>query len=144
MDRVREALKGQRRRSPSYEPLTAESNRHDDNQSDRSYELPGDFSRLNYGIFILLGAAMLWAWYSQDFHEVAMLANTWAQERLPRCFPVFPATFLVLTLPVNAFPGLHHIYLDHHDRSFHDSFGPPPTLSVVPSTYHSLPLPDLR
>ena len=65
------------------------------------------------------------------------------QERLPGCFPIFPATFLVLTLPADAFPGLHYIYIDHHDRSFHDSFGPPPTLGILPSAYHSLTLPDL-
>ncbi|KAL8879432.1 MAG: hypothetical protein Q9198_002949 [Flavoplaca austrocitrina] len=88
MDRVREALKGQRRRSPSYEPLNAEANGHDGNESSRSSEQIGRFSRLNYGIFILLGAAMLWAW------NVFLAAFPYFQQRFwfsPYLLTHFPA-----------------------------------------------------
>ncbi len=62
MDRVRKALKGQRPRSPSYEPLNAEANGLDGDESGPAYAHPAHSSWLNYAIFLLLGVSMLWAW----------------------------------------------------------------------------------
>lgn len=54
MERVRRLITD----PPAYEPLedSAEDGDHDDSQR------PSRFSRLEYGIFFLLGMAMLWAW----------------------------------------------------------------------------------
>ena len=58
MERFREAIK-QRRSSPSYEPL-------DDGTDGEQHSKNGTrFSWLEYGIFLLLGISMLWAWYAK-------------------------------------------------------------------------------
>lgn len=63
MDRIRNALKPKQ----AYEPLLAQDDQ--DDEGGTEYEDEGDaveelpFSWVEYSIFLLLGVAMLWAWY---------------------------------------------------------------------------------
>jgi equilibrative nucleoside transporter 1/2/3 len=69
LDRARELLGGGRRRTsngPSeYEPLTASDDEFNALESSAILENTAEpvFSPVEYGIFALLGVAMLWAWY---------------------------------------------------------------------------------
>lgn len=58
MDRIRRLFE----RKPSYEPLANGSRDSGDNEPTRRMK-DDDFSWLEYTIFLLLGIAMLWAWY---------------------------------------------------------------------------------
>ncbi|KAI4103629.1 MAG: hypothetical protein LQ339_004158 [Xanthoria mediterranea] len=88
MDRVRKALKGQRPRSPSYEPLNEEANGLDGDESGPAYAHPSHSSWLNYAIFLLLGVSMLWAW------NMFLAASPYFQKRFsssPYLLTHFPA-----------------------------------------------------
>ncbi|KAL8637900.1 MAG: hypothetical protein Q9228_004887, partial [Teloschistes exilis] len=61
MDKVRQALQGRRRVSPSYEPLNADAHGHHDDELDDTDSHRPASSWVEYGIFLLLGVAMLWA-----------------------------------------------------------------------------------
>ena len=62
MERIRNVLRRQRSRSPSYEPLNGESHSNG-THGDRHSDSPKvRFSWLEYSIFLLLGVSMLWAW----------------------------------------------------------------------------------
>ncbi|KAL9577063.1 MAG: hypothetical protein Q9212_006615, partial [Teloschistes hypoglaucus] len=62
MDKVRQALQGRRPVSPSYERLDADADgHHHDNELDDTDSPRPASSWVEYGIFLLLGVAMLWA-----------------------------------------------------------------------------------
>jgi solute carrier family 29 (equilibrative nucleoside transporter), member 1/2/3 len=58
MDRIRRFFE----RKPAYEPLANDTRDSSDNEPPRRMK-NDDFSWLEYTIFLLLGVAMLWAWY---------------------------------------------------------------------------------
>ncbi|KAI4171085.1 MAG: hypothetical protein LQ343_004497 [Gyalolechia ehrenbergii] len=62
MDRIRNALNGRRNSSPSYAPL---GDGQDGDANTAKAPNPA-FSWLEYGIFLLLGVSMLWAWYDPE------------------------------------------------------------------------------
>lgn len=63
MDRFRSLFRKREEDQEEYQPLNDES-QYDNEQSseqEESHYIP--FSWIEYGIFALLGVAMLWAWY---------------------------------------------------------------------------------
>jgi equilibrative nucleoside transporter 1/2/3 len=71
MDRLRGALKkAQPANDQEYERITENEHEHEerDGEGDDSTLAPSiddtPFSWLEYGVFLMLGIAMLWAWYS--------------------------------------------------------------------------------
>lgn len=62
MDKVRQVFRGRRPASTSYEPLNANGSGHNDDELDDTDSIRPKSSWIEYGIFLLLGVAMLWAW----------------------------------------------------------------------------------
>ncbi len=58
MERIRKIFT---RRAPAYQPLEGGSVDHNGERIEGLNQ--GDFSWLEYSVFLLLGIAMLWAWY---------------------------------------------------------------------------------
>ncbi|RYP38057.1 hypothetical protein DL768_010823 [Monosporascus sp. mg162] len=62
MDRIRSFLQRNKTDEPEYEPLNEESQSHERTLSSHNVADDAPFSWIEYGIFTLLGVAMLWAW----------------------------------------------------------------------------------
>ncbi|RYP59076.1 hypothetical protein DL769_008692 [Monosporascus sp. CRB-8-3] len=62
MDRIRSLLPRNKTDEPEYEPLNEESQSHERTLSSHNVADDVPFSWIEYGIFTLLGVAMLWAW----------------------------------------------------------------------------------
>ncbi|RYP71242.1 hypothetical protein DL771_004934 [Monosporascus sp. 5C6A] len=62
MDRIRSFLQRNKTDEPEYEPLNEESQSHERTLSSHNVADDVPFSWIEYGIFTLLGVAMLWAW----------------------------------------------------------------------------------
>ncbi|KAL8992600.1 MAG: hypothetical protein Q9169_006977 [Polycauliona sp. 2 TL-2023] len=98
MDRVRKALKSQRPRSPSYEPLNAEANGFGGDGSNSDDTHRPQSSWLDYAIFLLLGASMLWAW------NMFLAASPYFQQRFsssPYLLTHFPAYITSISAVTN-------------------------------------------
>jgi equilibrative nucleoside transporter 1/2/3 len=61
MDRIRQIFDNDTARDASYEPLEGGSERPDGQRIEEANR--GVFSWADYSVFLLLGVAMLWAWY---------------------------------------------------------------------------------
>lgn len=63
MDQAKRLLK----RTPSYEPLTGDDGSGEENGHEGTSAPPPDtrvsYSTIEYAVYMLLGVAMLWAWY---------------------------------------------------------------------------------
>lgn len=62
MDRIRSLFRKREEYQEEYQPLNDESPEHNDRSSEHSESHYIPFSWIEYGIFALLGVAMLWAW----------------------------------------------------------------------------------
>lgn len=63
MDRLKSLLQRRKRaNTPEYEPLTEDPESHREESSSQEAADVVPFSWMEYGIFTLLGVAMLWAW----------------------------------------------------------------------------------
>lgn len=88
MKRIRQIFEHETDREASYEPLEGGSERPDGERIEGSDDA---FSWTVYGVFLLLGVAMLWAWYDICcFRRMHLLTSS--QEHVPSCKPVLPAT----------------------------------------------------
>lgn len=73
MDRAKKAFRRQSppRQEPEYEPLTGSNEPsvlEGSTMLEEEEEVP--FSWMEYAIFVLLGMAMLWAWYVDHHHHI--------------------------------------------------------------------------
>lgn len=62
MDRIRNIFENETARDASYEPLEGGSERPDGQRIEEASH--GAFSWADYSVFLLMGVAMLWAWYA--------------------------------------------------------------------------------
>lgn len=100
MDRIRNIFQRELSEA-SYEPLQGGSERLDGEQIEA--EEQEDFSWIDYSVFLLLGVAMLWAWYGIFFfreifsreQEVKAILLTVLQEHVSRRGAILPATLRV-------------------------------------------------
>lgn len=71
------------RRRDSYEPLSNDSDTETLRPSSPSATKSREFSWIEYGVFLLLGVAMLWAWYVTPFEAFSRLDITDAHQHIP-------------------------------------------------------------
>jgi len=64
MDRIRSFFKT-REDEQEYTPLTEETQFLEESRDSEEHAVP--FSWIEYGIFVWLGIAMLWAWYARPY-----------------------------------------------------------------------------
>lgn len=88
MKRIRRIFERETEREASYEPLEGGSERPDGERIEAS---DNAFSWTVYGVFLLLGVAMLWAWYD-SWRCRQRSALTTSQEHVSSCQPVLSAT----------------------------------------------------
>lgn len=83
IDRLRALFNGSDS-EPEYEPISSSSSVHEDDTRRPVLVLPDQveatpFSWFEYGIFMLIGVAMLWAWYvplrSREYAEADILTG---------------------------------------------------------------------
>lgn len=88
MKRIRQIFERETEHEASYEPLEGGSERPDGERIESSGNA---FSWTAYSVFLLLGVAMLWAWYGVTAIYQLVHVLTLSQEHVPSCKSILSA-----------------------------------------------------
>jgi hypothetical protein len=119
-----------------YEPLTG------DTFTDGSGTLEGSvyeddediapFSKVEYSIFVLIGIAMLWAWYGNSGVCDTRAETYWIQEHVPRGDTVLPNTLRGGRLDSRKLPIGHHLNVNDNQPGDHGHLDEYSVVSQLP------------